>query len=59
MDNEDVSPVFGHLGCFYVLANVINDALNIGVHVLLNYRFVWMYVQVGDCGFLWQLYFRF
>ena len=50
MDNEDVSPVFGHLGCFYVLANVINDALNIGVHVFLNYRFVWMYVQVWDVG---------
>ena len=41
------SPVFGHVGCFHVLANVINDALNIEVHVIW---IIDLYVCTSMCG---------
>ena len=39
------SSVDGHLGCFHVLAIVNSAAMNIGVHVFLNYGFLRVYAQ--------------
>ena len=35
-----LSSIDGHLGCFHVLAIVNSSAMNIGVHVFLNYGFL-------------------
>ena len=40
-----LSSIDGHLGCFHVLAIVNSSAMNIGVHVFLNYGFLWVYAQ--------------
>ena len=40
-----LSSIDGHLGCFHVLAIVSSSAMNIGVHVFLNYGFLWVYAQ--------------
>ena len=37
--------VDGHLDCFHVLAIVNSATVNIGVHVFLNYGFLWVYAQ--------------
>ena len=44
------SSVYGHLGCFHVLAILNNAAMNIwGACVFLNYDFLRVYVQAWDC----------
>ena len=44
------SSVYGHLGCFHVLAILSNAAMNIwGACVFLNYDFLRVYVQEWDC----------
>ena len=45
-----------HFGCFRVLAIVTRAAMNIGVHVSLNYNFVPVYTQEWDCRIVWQFY---
>ena len=51
------SSVNGHLGCDHVLAIVDSAAMNIRLHVSLNYSFVQIYIQKWDCWIMWQLYF--
>ena len=44
------SSVAGHLGGFHVLGAVRRAAASTGVRVsVLNYGFLWMYVQEQDC----------
>ena len=49
------SSVDGHLGCFHVSTTVNSAAMNIGVHIFLNYSFVWIYANEWNCWIIWQL----
>ena len=53
------SSVCGHLGCFHVLTIVSSAAVgvHIGVHVFLNYSFLWICAQEWDCWIFWYLCF--
>ena len=44
------SSVFGHLGCFHVLAIVNSAAMKNGVNVFLNCGFLMVYAQYGIAG---------
>ena len=49
------SSVGGYLGCFHVSTTVNSAAMNIGVHIFLNYSFVWIYANEWNCWIIWQL----
>ena len=45
--------VDGHLGCFHPLDIVNSAAVNIVVHVFLNYGFLRVYAQQWDGWVIW------
>ena len=50
------SSVNGYLGCFRVLALVNRAAVNIGVHVSLNFTFLLINAQEWDCWIISKFY---
>ena len=47
------SSLSGHLSSCYVLAIVDNAAMNVGVHVFLNYDFLMLYAQEWIYWVIW------